>query len=81
MFGAIQHLIVRIFPTADEASAAGFDRNDKYKDTKPLEIKTAVVVKDGTVGHNSTVDLVLEDAEGNRYVAILTGTLLRGIPA
>lgn len=47
---------------------------------KPIEISYVVVVKDGTVAHRSTVDLVLETAEGQKYVTMLTGALLRTIP-
>lgn len=81
MFGLIHKLVVRVFQNADEAIVAGFDRDAEYKDAKPVELRTAVVVRDGTVGGNSTVDLVLVDECGNKYVAILTGALLKGIPA
>ena len=45
-----------------------------------VELRTAVVVKNGTVNGNSTVDLVLQDANGKKYVAMITGNLLKSIP-
>jgi hypothetical protein len=80
MFGLTRNLTLRVFKDADGASEAGFSKEDKYKDAKPLEINTAVVVKNGTVSGNSTVDLVMEDKDGNKYVAMITGTLVKLLP-
>ena len=40
----------------------------------------AVVVRKGTVGGNSTVDLVLKDESGQKFVVMLTGALVKSIP-
>lgn len=80
MFGATNHIALRVFDTAKEASEAGFQAEGLYAGAKALEIKCAVVVKEGTVGGNPTVDFVMEDAEGNKYVAMITGTLLKLLP-
>ncbi len=45
-----------------------------------LTLKSAVVVQNGTVAGNSTVDLVFEDSSGNKYVAMTTMNLLKSIP-
>lgn len=46
----------------------------------PVVIDTVVVVGNGTELGNSTVDLILTDADGQKYVALITGQLLKAIP-
>ena len=77
MFGIQQQLNVAVCKDSIEAEEKGFI----YREThKPVEIKQVVVVQKGTVSGNSTVDLVMEDAEGNKFVVMLTGNLLKSIP-
>lgn len=45
-----------------------------------VAIEKVVVVKDGTVEGNSTVDFVMQDSNGKKYMFMLTGNLLRSIP-
>lgn len=74
------HLRVVVCEDADDAIARGFDyaaQGDKFK---PIEIETAVVVTNGTEAGNPTVDLVLVDQAGQRYVVMLTGALIKLIP-
>lgn len=47
------------------------------EDFTALVLKQAVVVKNGTVEGNPTVDLVLTDADGKSYIAMVTGRILK----
>lgn len=80
MFGIVQHLKVQIFDNAEAALAAGYSANDKYADASPVNIKQVVIVRNGTEGGNSTADLLLEDREGNQFVVMITGNLLKSLP-
>ena len=44
-----------------------------------VQLVKAVVVNNGTEDGNPTVDLVLLDAKGNKYVAMITGRLLKSV--
>ena len=78
--GPTLHLAVTVCADAEDAIAKGYDYDSKGDEFKPIEITEAVVVRDGTVGGNSTVDLVLKDGSGQKFVAMLTGALLKSIP-
>ncbi len=76
--GINQHLNVTVVEDAHEATRQGFFyREPVYTG---VTITQVVVVKKGTQSGKSTVDLVLEDAQGKKYVVMLTGALLRSIP-
>lgn len=77
-FGVMNHLSVAVFETGTEAAAGGYDY--KGKGIKPVEIEKAVVVRKGTLEGNSTVDLLMVDQEGNQYVVMITGNLLKMLP-
>ena len=77
MFGIMNHLDVVVCKDADEASQKGFDYGSEFK---AVEIEKVVVVEDGTQSHRSTVDLLFKDKDGNKYVVMLTGALLKSIP-
>ena len=47
---------------------------------KPIELKKVVVVKNGTEAKCSTVDFIVEDEKGQKYVFMITGNLLKSIP-
>jgi hypothetical protein len=79
-FGIMNHLSVALCPTAEDASQRGYHREAKYKDAKPITISEVVIVKDGTLEHNSTVDFVLEDEAGNKFVVMVTGRLIKSLP-
>jgi hypothetical protein len=47
---------------------------------KPIEINQVVVVRNGTQSGRPTVDIVLQDETGQRFVCMVTGALLKSIP-
>lgn len=73
------HLHVHVFPTAEEAKAAGFNYSER-DDFKPIQVTDVVVVQNGTEEGRSTVDFVLEDESGQKFAFMVTGRLLRAIP-
>jgi hypothetical protein len=78
MFGIMQHLNVTVCDDATDAANKGFVY--KRPDYKPVNITKVVVVRDGTLMGNSTVDLVMEDEHGNKFVVMVTGRLLKSLP-
>lgn len=78
MFGVQQHLAVHVVDNAREATQAGhFYRPPVFQ---PVNIEKVVVVKQGTESGQPTVDLVLVDEKGQKYVVMVTASLLRSIP-
>lgn len=47
---------------------------------KPINIDQVVVVKNGTETQKATVDIVLVDSTGQKYVVMMTAALLASIP-
>jgi hypothetical protein len=45
----------------------------------PIHVEKVVVVKNGTVGGNATVDVVLKDVNGQKHVVMLSGRILQAI--
>jgi len=78
MFGMMNHLSVHICEDANDASEKGHVYTQPQYQS--VEIEKVVVVRQGTVEGNSTVDLVLHDGKGNKFVVMLTGNLLKSIP-
>lgn len=78
MFGVMNHLSIAICENADEATRRGYIYSSD--DYKPIEITKVVVVRNGTESGASSVDLVLQDQDGNKFVVMLTGKLLKSIP-
>ena len=76
-FGVMNHLEIHVCKDANEAVEKGHIYRGPIK---AVEIDKVVVVQSGTVEGNSTVDLVLKDKEGNKYVVMVTGRLLKSIP-
>lgn len=74
------HLNVAICEDADDAIARGFNWAAVTPAVKPIEVKQVVVVRKGTQAGNATVDFVLEDESGQRFVFMVTGNLLKTIP-
>lgn len=72
----MQKLKIKIFKDADEAIRAGYVYKAPMKGVKVTE---AVIIKNGTTTGNPTVDIIFEDNEGNRYVAMTTGALLKAL--
>lgn len=71
-------LSIAVAKNAADAIAQGF--NYKEPEYKSIEIEKVVVVEDGTMSGRSTVDLILKDESGQKYVVMLTGRLLKSIP-
>lgn len=71
-------LSIVVAKNATDAIAQGF--NYKQPEYKSIEIEKVVVVEDGTMSSRSTVDLILKDESGQKYVVMLTGRLLKSIP-
>lgn len=70
---------------AEDARNKGFDytgadatgQNPAYY---PIKLDKVVVVQNGTVQGNPTVDFVLQDETGKKFVFVMTGRLLKMIP-
>lgn len=77
MAGVQNFIDVEVCRDADDAVARGFVYHGTHK---PVTITKAVVVQNGTVGGNSTVDFVMEDEQGQKYVVMLTSNLLKMLP-
>ena len=74
------HLSVEICADADDAVARGYDWKAVTPAVKPIEVKKVVVVRNGTVAGNASVDFLLEDESGQQFVFMVTGNLLKSIP-
>lgn len=55
------------------------ERAPRYTTETPLKIDSVAIIANGTVNGQPTLDLVMTDREGGRYVTLLTSVLLRGI--
>lgn len=75
-----KHLDITICADADDAIKQGFTWSAAVPPIKPIEVKKVVVVRKGTTSGNATVDFVLEDETGQRFVFMVTGNLLKSIP-
>lgn len=76
--GIQQHLDVVVCENASDAAQQGyFYRPPIYK---PIEVSKVVVVRKGTQAGAATVDFVLEDETGQKFVFMVTGNLLKSIP-
>lgn len=77
VFALSTNLDVRVFEHAQEAIDHGFVyRAPEYT---PVKIEKVVVVKKGTQNGNPTVDLLLIDETGKKYMTMTTAALLRSI--
>lgn len=48
---------------------------------KGVRVTNCVIVPRGTVQGHPTIDLVMHDDSGNRYVSMMTGSMLESIAA
>ena len=77
LFGIVNALEVHIHEDAKEAMRAGcFYRPPVFK---PITIERAVIVNKGTDSGAPTVDLILRDETGQKFVVMLTGNLLKSL--
>lgn len=74
------HLDVTICADAADAIAQGFNWREADPAVKPIEVQKVVVVRNGTQAGNATVDFVLQDETGQRFVFMITGNLLKSLP-
>lgn len=72
-----QHLQISICDDAADVIARGFDWKAATPKVKPIEVTQVVVVRKGTQSGNATVDFVLTDDTGQRFVFMITGNLLK----
>ena len=79
MFGIMKELDVAICADAHDAVERGFVYRPE-NGYRAVEIQKVVVVQNGTEEGNSTVDLIIVDADGNKSVVMLTGALIKSIP-
>jgi len=79
MFGVQQHLDLVICKDGKDATDKGFvyRKEDGYD---AIEIDKVVVVQNGTEQGNSTVDLIMVDANAKKSVVMITGKLIKTIP-
>lgn len=78
MDGVHHSLTIKVVKDSHEATRQGFFyRPPIYK---PLRIEQVVVVELGTESGKPTVDIIFENEEGQKYVVLLTGKLLKSIP-
>lgn len=80
MNGINQRLSVVVCDDALDAASKGYNYSAWDPQPTPLNIDKVVVVQKGTNAGASTVDLVLVDADGNSYVTMVTGNLLKMLP-
>jgi len=73
------HIKIIICQNAGDAIEKGYDYN-KMENIKGIEISEVVVVKYGTINNNSTVDFILQAEDGQKFVCMITGNLLKSIP-
>lgn len=77
MLGVMQHLDIVICKDADDAISQGFLYRGGFT---AVEIEKVVVVQKGTEAGAPTVDLILKDKDGNKFVVMVTGALIKSIP-
>lgn len=73
------HIHVKFCDDAADAISKGYDWNKVEPPVKPIQIKEVIVVRKGTEAGNATVDFLLEDETGQRFVFMITANLLRVI--
>lgn len=73
----MQALEIQICDSPQEAP--NYNRDEV--DIRSIEITKAVIVKGGMVSGKPTVDLQMQTKDGCRFVAMLTGELVKGLAA
>jgi hypothetical protein len=74
-------LSITICDGAADARTKGFDYAAAPEGVyKPVEVEQVVVVRKGTQLGLPTVDFIVKDATGQRFVFMVTGRLLKSIP-
>lgn len=70
-------LSIEVVGSPEEAPHYKRDRID----VRAASIQKAIIVLNGTVGGLATVDFHIYDQEGNMFVAMLTGAIVKGLAA
>lgn len=78
-FGIVKHITLNICENVEQAIERGFSYNKP--EIKPIDIERFVIVAKGTKAKKPTVDIVLKDERGQRYVVMITGALLESVVA
>lgn len=76
-FALVTKLKVSVY--ADSQAAIDAERVYRAPEYNAITIDEAVVVQNGTQGGNATVDLLLRDEKGNKFVVMITNNLLQTI--
>lgn len=77
IIGVQQHIKVTVCEDASDALRHGFLYRPPIH--MPIEIEQAVVVKKGTQAGRATVDLVMQDSSGQKYVCMVSAALLQAV--
>ncbi|MGN6518541.1 MAG: hypothetical protein ACTHK2_03850 [Dokdonella sp.] len=72
-------LSIAICDGVDDAVARGFNWAAQ-PDVRPIEVEQVVVVRGGMESGKASVDFVLRDETGRRFVFMVTRELLRSLP-
>lgn len=71
----MNNLDIEIVKSPDDAP----DYNKIKPEHSTATLEKAVVVRKGTVGKRSTVDLIFTDKHGKKHIAMTTGRILNGL--
>lgn len=71
-------LTIQVCNDANDAIQRGFVY--PHPEYKPIRIKQVVVIEHGTDAGKATVDFVLEDETGQKFMFMITHQLLKNIP-
>jgi len=74
-----QHLSITVCDGAADAIAKGFNWADDAS-VHPIEVERVIVVRGGMESGRASVDFVLRDGTGKRFVFMVTRALLQSIP-
>lgn len=74
LIAAMHQLTITMFDEPNQAP--NYNEEEGWK---AAMIKKAVVVGNGTKEGKPTVDIQFEDEDGNKYVGMITGELIKGL--
>jgi hypothetical protein len=77
-FGLMRHLNLVVCESPEEAVEKGFKYSDETHTL--VNVENVVIVRNGMQSGAASVDFVMEDKDGNKYVFMVTGNLLKSIP-
>lgn len=77
-FGLQTDLIIDICEDSKDASYKGYVYRPPIYEK--IKIDKIIVIKKGTLNDKPTLDFILEDEKGQKYVFMITAALLKSIP-